>query len=591
MPIVFVLFLIVSFSPGVSAESDILINRWIVNSQLRKNGDLYIEEDLTFKFNRDFNGVFRDVNSEKTDGIKGVQVFQMVNGKEIEYKEKDNAKNGDSRVFNIDRKSDNSLITIYSPSENEEKTFRIKYTVKNVAVKYNDTGELYYKFLGDENETPIEYFSVNIILPQDRTDRVKIFAHGPLNGTINFKGNDVVHLEVENVPDRTFIEGRILFPTEFILNSEKSVDKNNYNEILKEENQFQEAAREKNIRNEYIGNVFNYISLISGGIVLILISISLSKFKRENDLYEKVNPDFIPEKCSPAVASYLCNMSVTTNAVIATILDLARRGYLKIEDGGEYKKNLNNIIITKIKNEEADLLDHEKYFMNWIIDTIGEKGRVTTEEIEDYGKKKYKSFSQEYYQWQKLIKEESRKRGYFDGKGKPWGIMFIILFPVLLVISVMDFVFGEPYGFFPLIMSIFSLIYGIILLLRPSDLGKSQQRKWKEFIKYMKEKENTQEKNIFKYPPDTALIYALALGINRKTLNNYKVQFSDDYYYNNNGWIYWYFLMSSTKNNTFDRSINSAFSPVAPSSGNIGSGGGFSGGGGGGAGGGGAGGF
>ena len=32
------------------------------------------------------------------------------------------------------------------PSDNEEKTFRVSYVLKNVAIKYNDIGELYYKF-------------------------------------------------------------------------------------------------------------------------------------------------------------------------------------------------------------------------------------------------------------------------------------------------------------------------------------------------------------------------------------------------------------------------------------------------------------
>src|SRR5699024_4745612 len=130
--------------------------------------------------------------------------------------------------FTVTNNKDNISIKIFSPSKKEEKTFRLSYVIKNVAVKYNDTGELYYKFLGRGNDTPIGFFRVNVKLPDNINNRVKIFAHGPLNGNINFKGDDLVKLEVDDVLADTFVEARILFPVDFIPNSTHMVRGNKY---------------------------------------------------------------------------------------------------------------------------------------------------------------------------------------------------------------------------------------------------------------------------------------------------------------------------------------------------------------------------
>ena len=176
-----ILFVLVSFPQNGKAEDSLTIKRWLIDSKIIENGDLEIREDITFNFNDKFNGVFREIVLAGTEGIDNLKVAEMVNGNEIIYSHANKAKNGDSHVFMTINDGDNINIKIFSPSEDEEKTFRLDYTIKNVAIKYNDTGELYYKFLGKENSTPISFFAVNISLPQTRNDKVKIFAHGPSN--------------------------------------------------------------------------------------------------------------------------------------------------------------------------------------------------------------------------------------------------------------------------------------------------------------------------------------------------------------------------------------------------------------------------
>lgn len=581
--------IILSFPSKPYAEDSLAISRWLIESELLENGDLYIEEDITFDFSGKFNGVFREIVLEKTSGVKNIEVGEIIDGKEIKYDNINKGKKGNSNVFTIDTNNNSKTVTIYSPSKDQKKTFKIKYTVKNVAIKHNDTGELNYQFLGSENKTPIEFFSVNIKLPQNRNNKVKIFAHGPLNGMTDFKDENLVHMEVEDVPKNTFVEGRILFPNNFIPKSSNLSNKSNYNNILNEEKALIKDIEKKELQKQKITKVLSYASLIAGGIGIITLALFLSKLKRKINIYEKTSSNIIPEDCSPAIASYLTLSHNNTEVIVATILDLVRKGYFKIEKN-EKEGKPTNLNIIKIKNQDEKLLKHESFFIQWIIDTIGTGNDVDIENINKYGENYNDKFLEDFNKWQNLVKKETEDKGYFDLKVKKYGYILTVFSIIFFIISIATIAYGVIYGLFPLIISIIVFIYGLTLLSRKSDEGHVQYKKWKKFIKYMK---NTKKININKedliYPLDMTLIYAIALGLNTDILDNFKSAISDKNY-TNNSWIYWYFF--SGNKHILHKSMEEAFNPISNyNSSNIGGGGNFSGGGGTGAGGGGAGGF
>src|SRR5699024_8077514 len=113
------------------------------------------------------------------------------------------------------------------------------YTVNNVAIMHSDTGEFYYKYLGDENETFIDNFTATLSLPEFSQNDINIFAHGPLNGNINFNDNNQIVLQVEEVDANNFIEARVLYPTSYTPLSNKTGN-SDLNAILDKERAFQQ---------------------------------------------------------------------------------------------------------------------------------------------------------------------------------------------------------------------------------------------------------------------------------------------------------------------------------------------------------------
>jgi uncharacterized membrane protein len=550
-----------------------------------ENGDLNVYEDLTFKFNDKFNGVFRNIVLEGTDGIETLEVFEVVNGSENPYTLEQKAEKGDSNVYSYKQENDEITMMIFSPSEDEEKTFRFKYTLKNVAVIHSDTAEFYYKYLGEGNETPIEYFTANLSLPEFDKEKIKIFAHGPLNGTINFTDSKQIRLEVRDVPTKTFIEARVLYPKDYTPLASK-IGNNSLDNILKEEMEYIRDLEEKEVRSKANKSLFNNISIITLIIGIVTTYFFFRKNRRDPMIYENMNSIY-PEEISPAEVTLFMNSMIDIRGLMATLFDLARREYITIDkqssNDSEFKFTRKNIL-------DNNLLEHERYLLDWLFNTVGNSTTVSTKDIDFYRRKHMRNYYREYNQWMKLVKVQLDSRNYSDKSNVMPGLITMLLSVPIFIIGIFSLINEAIYGIGAILVSILLFVLGIALMVRKSDKGYIQYGLWKDF---KKEFDNYSNLDI-SIPKDKTLIYAIALGISLEKLNKRRMYYGYDYYpmY----WGYWYFAHNNKKGGSaFEDSMNKSFygntGTSTPTSTNYGGGGGFSAGGGGGAGGGGAGGF
>lgn len=578
------------------AEDNLSVKRWIVDSKLLDNGSLEVSEDITYNFNDKFNGVYRFIALEDIDNVDNLRVSEMIEGKEVEYSLNQDAKKGDGNVYSYSQEDNGIKLMIFSPSKDEIRTFRIKYTLVNIAKKHKDIGEFYYKFLGDENETPIDYFSATIALPKLEKDKVKIFAHGSLNGIINFVGDNLIKLEVDNVPSNTFIEARVLFPLDYIPES-RNMGYADYDHIMQEEMDFARELAEKATKRMKNKITFNYISIALAAIGTIFLTFISNKFRRDPGMYDKMD-SLYPKDITPAELGLFMNHTITSRAIMATIFDLTRKGAIvideiEIDDGKKKRKFKDDFSLLRTNIDTNILTNHEKYMLNWLFDEVGDGKIVTTKDIETFRTKKPMVFSKSYTKWSKIVQEDLKAKEYHDPAAQKFGIITILICIVLFVMGVVTLAFGGLYGIALVIMSIITFIYGIILSLRKSDEGKIQYDLWKDYINEFKLKNEDINLDNIQITKDKALIYAIALGITMKRLENLRDTMPQTY--STNHFIYWYFFMNSKGGSAFEDRFNNSFygstGTSTPNSSSFGGGGGFTGGGGGGAGGGGTGGF
>lgn len=592
--ILFIILILTLLPINVFADDSLYVSRWIVSSELMENGDLQVAEDITFNFNDKFNGVFKDIILSGTDGIENLRISEIINNEDIPYSVNQNAEKGDINVYSYDQDQDSMNIMLFSPAENEQKTFRFNYTIKNVAVIHNDIGELYYQYVGDENQTRIDYFQAILVLPQFNRDDIKIFSHGPLNGTINFTDNDLIRLEVSSVPSNTFIEVRVLYPKNYTPLSTR-FGNSTLDALMDEELGYLEEIEQKLVKRQANKSITNNVSVASLAIGTLAMYVFYRKNRRDPSIYYDMENTQLDD-ISPAELNLFMNSAIDSRGIMSTLFDLARREYIDIDEMTEdeknsYRKSSKKEEFKFLKKNSLDnnLLAHERFLLDWLLNTIGDGEEFTTLDIEHSRKKQMTKFNKEYSQWNRLVKKELSTREYYDENNKTTSLIIILLGVAITIVGIMALVYENIIGIGSLIVGIILFVLGLLLMFRKSDKGYLQYKLWKDIKDGLSKYDNV---NI-DIPKDKTLIYAVTLGLNMKQLNDRRTYYGNDYYpmY----WGYWYFTHMNRKGGSaFEDSFNNGFYGYTGTSSpntNFGSGGGFSGGGGGGAGGGGVGGF
>ena len=592
--IIFIILFVIFLSPtNVLAEEDLIISDWIVEANLLEDGSLSTVNYITYDFNRNFNGVYVDISLENTIKIYNLLIYEITSGVEVEYTLDQNAKKGQNGIYTTDLTDDSINIMIFSPSEDESKTFKLEYTLKDVAQAHSDIGELYYQFIGDNNEISIENFRANINLPRFNQEDIKIFAHGPSNGDIYFNDQSIT-LEADNIADNTFIEARILFPLDYIP-SATITGNSSFNDIMNEEIRFAEKIQEDGIKKQERKSIFNTVSNGLSAISLLFFAFILNKFKRSADVFDDM-VSLYPDEISPAELSLFMNSVIGPRAYIATLLDLARKEFVSfgtILSNKKTKRSKNeepqSYLFTKKDIPSTKLMEHERFFINWLFNEIGDGKSLSTDEIDNYREKNPTKFHKSQTTWFKIVKDELGERNYFDPLAKKYG-KYILMFSFFgLIISVITLVFEGLFGIPLLIISIMLMVYGIFIFSRKSDKGYIQYQLWKDF----KKDSNKIDSKSLSLSTDLSLIYLIALGLPMKDLDDYRQSIGMDYYPLH--WGYFYFLTNSKGGSSFEDNFNNSFygssGTSTANSTSFGGGGGFTGGGGGGVGGSGSGGF
>lgn len=567
-------FILTFLNSKVYADSNLSITNWNTVSKLNVDGSLDVTEDITFSFKSKYNGVYRDIYLKGTSGIDNINVYQVDGGKVYQYKFVTSAKNGDSNVYEVLKNNSYSEIKIYSPSKDLEKTFRFEYKVLDVGVKYNDTGELFYNYIGVENKTEIAKLNIKLTVPGYQN--ITAWIHGN-SSTLLIKGNDI-YINSEDIKPGTNLALRAVFPKDYILSSKKYVDNNALSRIKDEEDDYAKAILRDDKKRKDLKMFSDYGAAALILLSLFLVGVTINKFKRKEKFEKDKFYDIFPEYCTPAVTRMLCLGYVTNNDVLATLLDLSRRGYIKLEKSVEKfgkKQNWSDFSIKMEKPMDEELLEHEKFLIKWLIYDIGDGKQVLLSEINKFTKEQLKKITRSFNEWKALVKEEAAYRGYYDKTGKKPGIMLILFSISEFLLGFIFIVLGSNYGLTNILISIIIFIYGIKLIYRRSDYGNIMIQRWKRFKKYYSENEAS-------IPIDSYMAYAVALGLDKNTFEKYKIKYSDNIYSNEeNFWIYWYFTMCYSSNkNSFNESMNSAFgsttsdSSVGSSSSSVSGGGG-----------------
>ena len=585
------IILLFSFATFIAcAERSFKITDYQAQVKILENGDIQVSEIFEYNFNGDFNGIIRTIGMKGSDGLQYFKASEYLpTDKELNY---DQSTTGDMVTYKI-----------YDASSNERKLFLLEYQLKNVATLYNDTAEFYWKFFDKTNTSPIGHIKIEIELPSAEvsTEELKVFGHGPLSGKVSIQEDGKIAYEVFGLSSGEMVEARILFPTSMIPDSSKIINQNKFAEIMKEELGWAKKADR--------GKGFNIILILLIPLVILFNIFQAIRlyFKYDRELKPEVEMDYyreLPQDITPAVLSKLMSIQgVGSKDIMATLMDLVRKKYLKIEEIQAGRKKDYKFILTE-EGDNANLKEHEAYLIHWLFYSIGDGASVTLKEIKDYAKasRTQSSFRSNYSKWVKKVGDEFKKYNYFgeskEGLKAAGKVVLMELAAIFLLFVLGILLRAQVFIIIPLLFTVIFTGFAVIvygaLIRKKTQMGVNEYTKWRAFKKFLLDFSNMKDYEIPSIVVwEHYLVYAISLGVADKVISKLKLVISNqDFSLGNSTYLYFMTDRSGRLNSSMFKSFDTVFSSAfATTSSSTGSGGGFSSGGGGGGGGGGAGAF
>jgi uncharacterized membrane protein len=316
-------------------------------------GTIDVTETIQVQFIGSWKGLYREIPVEYVTP-QGLNYTLFLNVKRV------TDENGNSLKFESSRERHYRKLKIYVPgAQDARKTLAIEYTVSDALRFFEDHDELYWNVTGDEWDMPLQAVSARVALPEGTTGiRVNVFT-GAYRSRAQEADSEIVgnSVEVRTRHPLGYHEG---------LTIAVAFDKGFVHEP---------TALDKALlflrSNWPLGLPFIVF------VIMFYLWWTQGRDPRLRPIAAQYEP---PDQLTPGEAGTLVDNSADMRDITATIVDLAVRGYLVIEEhqkdrmlGLVHDKDYN-FILKKDRAEWAKLKPHEQVLLNGIFSsgTVGE---------------------------------------------------------------------------------------------------------------------------------------------------------------------------------------------------------------------------
>lgn len=558
---------------GISSTSKagyLEFNNISINALLKENGDMEVVEQWEIDI-EDTNTLFKNwyLDTNKYSNITNVKVYEILeNGSKKEFTKIN------EEMYHVTKDSYYALpisggkfeVAFGVQVDNDVKKYEISYTVEDSVRQYEDCCEIYWQFIGSDNEIPAKNITGTITLQNAVIDKnnLRAWAHGPLNGAIEMVSNDTVKFNVNNLNTHTMLEVRIAVLERDIFNNLIVNNNKNLSGIIAEETILANNANRIREKNTKKIQIFVLIYII---ISVLLIMFAVSKLKKaliakkiymKNKIVPNTKFDYfreIPdENASPAEALFIINHTINSNPnnnngkiLSATILNLCLKNKLEFEVDQTKKKD-NIIFIIKDSMNIENLTEDEKIIFELLVSASDYKKdseeiqtgikKLTVKELEKYAENNAEDFIKDFNSITRTVKNILIQKEYYSKKIHKDANKILGYYVLYLVFGIL----ALPFLILPgILMLITSGIYykGYKSMNTLTQKGEDEKEKWKALKRYMEEFSLLKDREV----PELVLwekylVYATVFGTADKVIKELKIIYpeitnSNDYMYMN----------------------------------------------------------
>jgi uncharacterized membrane protein len=511
---------------GTAEAKSYYISQLDVTAQLHPDGSMEVTESRTYGFEGSFSFAYRDLPTAGPVVYGDFGVSE--NGRP--YRLSDTQ---DAGTYTVTKSAGRIRVTWYYRAEDEARTFDFHYRAQDAVKRYQDAAVLYFKFLDDEWTLPQHNITITLRPPIEiHRDRINEWVHGPLWAESRIRTDGTIMIYCRRLPANEYLEIRALYPPDLFGATTPRME-NVRSEIMAAEARWAEEANrereqasrdlEARARRAEIGKY------LIGAVCAIGVALWVwlyRAFRRRPDIGRTPGiSSEIPEQTPPALLDYLLNFRrISAGALVGTMLDLARRGLVKLrEEQVEKRKVFGG---TKLESEyywdldraylaahEGELADYESALLRFIFDDLAEGGDSISL---DAMKKKRRDFVEFFRAWTKQVEAHAKRKGWFD-------LRSIRGFYISLIVGIAILVLAIPAGFLVGTWAAALIVVGgailVLSFIIPHRTAEGEQKAvhWKAVQRYLKKYEfRSADRSSLLEQISDYLVYGVVLGLSTK---------------------------------------------------------------------------
>lgn len=365
LTILTIIFVLISPKSALADNREYFIDNLNINAQILPNGDVVVNEILQYRFDGEFNGIYRNLNLNGTGQylINSVSIIDS-SGNSIEATEGYNEENN---TYEIKESSDSIQIKLFCKSINEIKNINLNYTIKGAAKKYTDYSQLYWNFYNVKNIDSVKEGTLKITL-KDTSFSTEVLSYDI------YGDGDITASNTENSIDinfknlTTLIGIDLKFQKEY-LSIVEEISPENYedNYIMEDFNYYGKEENNKDV-------AFAITVFVIIGVVIAAFAMDRRGFNKEVSEYRAkgkfTEEEFImepPSDLPPALVNLLMNEKVVSKEMLnITLFYLVNKGYYRIEE--KTTKDINDLVFIRTNYNKESEYSHLNFLLDWFKD-------------------------------------------------------------------------------------------------------------------------------------------------------------------------------------------------------------------------------
>lgn len=511
------LFFLFAFQTNTAMAKDYTIPELLIEVKINEDGSLRITEHRTYVFDGSYSWANYMIPKSGFSALENIQISE--NGENFT-----NLNSEEPQTFLVEESSDAFNVKWFFEANDEERTFSISYTIQGALTIGPEWSQFFWNYVGSDREKSTEQLTILLQLP-DTTERPNLHAWvrepdwdleiTKLDNGFQFKGNNIHRSQAVNI--------RSVFPTP-VFDDQIQVNDPDFSLAFAENEEREYRENQRQLEAEQARNydlAVNAVMVLGGLSILCFVFFYRKYGSRHRINITPNNSIMIPGRQKPAAIGWLLmNQTVTGAHVTATLLDLARRGYFKIEEdepdeeesswlsSQEQKSSYSVQLSDKEPQSDSTISDWEYDLHSFVTKRIKEEGN----KMEDIFKFSETEVSKWFYAWKKKLSTYGKDQEWIDRNsyiGVFWnlGLQSLLLLIGIALIFMLHPIMAVAMGI-TFVGAVLSLA-----IIRRTPKGEEVYKTWKNYRAALK---NAKDYSI----PDDKLglhfIYGIALGLGKE---------------------------------------------------------------------------